>query len=263
MRRVWMLGMLLAPGVAWAVDSDADGLDDAAELVFGTDPHDPDTDGDGLNDGAEVNTAGTDPHDPDTDDDGLNDGAEVNTHRTDPLDADTDSDGLSDGLELGVGDADPTTRTNPLRADTDSGGVSDGVEDTNRNGRVDPGERDPNNAQDDTPATLGLTVVGDCPPSGPRTTVSAIWTGGTSRGAVRVYIGPSGTSAVPGGGPCAGTALGVTALPNGTRVSLPATAFASGKGSFYTDAAPAAACGLYLQIIDLTTCRVTAPTIIQ
>lgn len=39
---------------------------------------------------------------------------------------------------------DPLTTTNPLKLDTDGDGVSDGVEDTNHNGKIDPGETDPN-----------------------------------------------------------------------------------------------------------------------
>lgn len=41
----------LPPG---GLDSDSDGLSDAEELVFGTDPHNPDTDGDGFLDGNEA-----------------------------------------------------------------------------------------------------------------------------------------------------------------------------------------------------------------
>jgi hypothetical protein len=46
-----------------AVDSDGDGLSDAAEVSFGTDPHNPDTDADGLSDGEEVNDYHSDPND--------------------------------------------------------------------------------------------------------------------------------------------------------------------------------------------------------
>jgi hypothetical protein len=46
-----------------AVDSDGDGLSDAAEVSFGTDPHDPDSDGDGLTDGEEVNDYHSNPND--------------------------------------------------------------------------------------------------------------------------------------------------------------------------------------------------------
>ena len=42
------------------LDSDQDGLTDAEEKLYGTDPHNPDTDGDGYSDGAEVK-AGYDP----------------------------------------------------------------------------------------------------------------------------------------------------------------------------------------------------------
>lgn len=58
------------------VDSDNDGLTDAEEALYGTDPFNPDSDGDGFTDGEEV-AAGTDPNDPndfpafDTDGDGV------------------------------------------------------------------------------------------------------------------------------------------------------------------------------------------------
>ena len=41
-------------------------------------------------------------------------------------------------------DLDPTTTTDPLDPDTDDDKKMDGVEDANHNGRVDPGETDPN-----------------------------------------------------------------------------------------------------------------------
>ena len=133
-------------------DTDGDGAGDAC---------DDDADNDGLPDDLEVDL-GTDPLDPDSDDDGVPDGLEVDLG-TDPLDPDSDDDGIPDGTELGftvpapgtdpdpgsfVPDSDPTTTTDPLDPDTDGDGTSDGLEDCNRNGRVDPGERDPNDPFD-------------------------------------------------------------------------------------------------------------------
>ncbi|WP_426745386.1 Ig-like domain-containing protein [Myxococcus faecalis] len=161
----------------WTIglDSDGDGLTDADEIARGTDPNNPDTDGDGISDGIEVNVGGTDPLDDDSDDDGILDGNEDKNHdgivdpgETDPNKADTDGDGLQDGTELGITepqgtdtdssvfipDADPTTTTDPLNRDTDGGSVFDGNEDTNHNGRVDPGETDPNVAADDLDSDL-------------------------------------------------------------------------------------------------------------
>ncbi|MCP4503116.1 MAG: hypothetical protein GY822_24535 [Deltaproteobacteria bacterium] len=147
------------------VDSDDDGLSDQTEQGLNppTEIHNRDTDSDGLTDGEEVLTYNTQPTWADTDCDGLSDGAEV-TLGTDPLLFDSDGDGLSDGLEAGettspdgarcngvfVADADPTTTTDPTDADTDNDQVVDGAEDGNQDGRVDPGELNPN---DDTDAT--------------------------------------------------------------------------------------------------------------
>jgi len=179
-----------------SADPDGDGLDNATELALGTDPLVADTDGDGLSDGAEVAGGAapggyepgidTNPLDADTDDDGISDGEELvpglDGYVTDPLDADTDGDGIQDGVEtsavgvpagrsgiLGRGyagtdpgwrrDADGSTQTDPTVADTDGGTVPDGLEDVNRNGRVDPGERDPNDPLDDVPASCGNGII--------------------------------------------------------------------------------------------------------
>jgi len=167
-------------------DSDADGLDDEEELVYQTDPNRGDTDRDGLGDGAEV-TAKTDPLDEDSDDDGVRDGAEdMSTEDTDgdnlinALDPDSDDDGLFDGTEKGISeptagtstavgnfiaDADRSTTTDPLLADTDDDGLLDGIEDANHNGRIDPGESDPNDpnstvaCSDSMPCPAGLICV--------------------------------------------------------------------------------------------------------
>ncbi|MDC0743416.1 MopE-related protein [Polyangium mundeleinium] len=130
-------------------DSDGDGLSDDLEEQIGTNPNDADSDDDGVLDGQEPNPSA------DTDGDGL-----INA-----LDPDSDNDGLFDGTEMGkdcsnpatdtskgkcIADEDPSTTTSPLDADTDNGGVIDGSEDVNRNGKVDPGEIDPNNGSDDS-----------------------------------------------------------------------------------------------------------------
>lgn len=164
-----------------AADSDADGVRDGAEdwnhdgklqvadgesnptLASSTSAM-PDTDGDGLPD-AEEKVVGSDPADADSDDDGIFDGNEWNPS-LDPdrdgapcsNDADSDNDGLADGTERNVAatakatwllrhnfaaDEDPTTATSPLRADSDGDGLRDGLEDPNGNGKLDPGESDP------------------------------------------------------------------------------------------------------------------------
>ena len=121
-------------------DTDGDGLSDADELLAGTDRRDRDSDDDGALDGAEVDV-GADPARPDSDGDGLPDGLEMGV-RTKPADTD---------LQAGwfIPDADPTTKTDPASADTDGGGAPDGLEDVFVNGRVDPGEGDPNDPSDD------------------------------------------------------------------------------------------------------------------
>ncbi len=131
-------------------DDDNDGLTNAEEEELGSDPNDADSDDDGVIDGDEANPSA------DTDGDGL-----INV-----LDPDSDNDGLFDGTEVGitepnadtdvnqgnfVPDADPDSHTSPVDPDTDDGGVPDGAEDTNHNGRVDPGEGDPNDESDDNP----------------------------------------------------------------------------------------------------------------
>jgi len=164
----FMLVLVLSVGLmgipnAFAVDNDGDGLDDAIEVLLGTDPNDDDTDDDGLLDGTEDFNA---------------DGS-VSAGETDPLDFDTDNDGLSDGLELGLAvpqgsdtdlgvftsDADSgLTTTDPLNPDTDGDFAADGVEDANGNGAVDPGETDPNDIDTDGDGSLDGN---DCDPLDP------------------------------------------------------------------------------------------------
>ncbi len=103
-------------------DDDNDGLTNAEERRYGTDPKNPDTDGDGLKDGEEVKRYHTNPLRVDTDGDGLSDGDEVFKYKTNPLKMDTDGDGLSDGDEV------LKYHTDPLKVDTDGDGLSDGDE---------------------------------------------------------------------------------------------------------------------------------------
>ncbi len=125
------------------MDSDGDGLADPDETAHGSDPLDADTDDDGVPDGAEKDAL------QDSDGDGL-----INV-----LDPDSDDDALFDGTESGYDCSNPATnaalghcradgdrgatKTDPTDRDSDDGGVIDGSEDSNFNGVVDPGERDP------------------------------------------------------------------------------------------------------------------------
>ncbi|MBI2376289.1 MAG: hypothetical protein HYV07_20005 [Deltaproteobacteria bacterium] len=146
-------------------DLDSDGLDDEEEALHGTRVDAADSDRDGLRDGEEV-ANGLAPLDADSDDDGARDGAEPSPledldgdTKIGALDPDSDGDGIFDGTELGVtepvegtdvgvgafvADADRTTTTSATSPDTDGDGIFDGREDADRNGRLDPGESDPN-----------------------------------------------------------------------------------------------------------------------
>jgi RHS repeat-associated protein len=127
----------------------------------------PDADDDGLPDETENTVACLEVDDADSDDDGLLDGEEdtnrngaVDSGETSPCDSDTDNDGIQDGTESGVAighasdtdpdkfqpDMDSGSTTDPLNPDSDQDGFRDGDEDTNKNGRLDPGEDDPETA---------------------------------------------------------------------------------------------------------------------
>lgn len=122
-------------------DSDRDGLVDSVEdpngdLVMADGESDPlsnDTDGDGLPDPTE-----------DKNQNGRADGGE-----TAAWDRDTDGDGIADFVETGGdGKFDPEEAdTDPLNPDTDGDGISDGDEDSNHDGVIQLGERDPGQAE--------------------------------------------------------------------------------------------------------------------
>lgn len=95
--------LLLIPPMVHAqgtTDTDGDGLTDAEESIWGTDPSKPDTDSDGLKDGEEVNVYGTNPLNTDSDSDGLRDGLEVLYYFTNPMKESTDGDRYDDGQEI-------------------------------------------------------------------------------------------------------------------------------------------------------------------
>jgi MYXO-CTERM domain-containing protein len=131
----------------------------------------PDTDGDGILDHIETQI-GSDPNDADSDDDGVRDGMEADWDqdsdkdgKINALDPDSDDDKIFDGTEMGfdcsgpgtdikagncVADMDNgLTTTNPIEGDTDAGSLPDGEEDTNQNGMIDMGEKNPLDPKDD------------------------------------------------------------------------------------------------------------------
>ena len=122
------------PALAWAPDSDGDGLldpydsdsdddglADGVEVALGTSRTSADTDGDGIGDLDEVEGP-SDPTRADSDDDGLDD-LEERTLGTDPTHPDTDRDGLSDAMEV-AGGTDPLVPT----LDADGDGILDSLE---------------------------------------------------------------------------------------------------------------------------------------
>jgi uncharacterized repeat protein (TIGR01451 family)/MYXO-CTERM domain-containing protein len=199
---------------ASVVDTDKDGLSDALETALGSKPNDADSDDDGVPDGQEANPG----------DDADGDG-KINI-----LDVDSDGDGLFDGTELGFGcsgagttataqtciaDADPSTITSMVDGDTDRGGVKDGTEDTNHNGKVDAGERNPLNPADDGPTNPG---TGDGGVDGGDGGIA----GGTGSGGLDGGLG--GDASVAGAGGIGGAGGTGTGAVSGTG--------ATGTGAF-------------------------------
>jgi hypothetical protein len=241
--------------VAPVPDPDRDGLDDEEEVLAGTDPARGDTDRDGLSDGDEVNGVGSDPLDEDSDEDGVRDGAEVMPGEDadgdglkNALDPDADGDGLFDGTEAGVGsapqgtdlaaarfvaDADRDTTTNPVVADTDGDGLADGAEDTNRNGRVDLGESDPN----DPTSTVGCQPDRTCPAGLVCTDDACRAPAAPDAGLTCTPIAARGTECCVGG--CAnGTAIAAICVTPGRGEVCPANATECSAGSCSAEPTP-------------------------
>lgn len=103
------------------VDTDRDGVSDAAEAAIGTNPNKLDTDGDGLPDGFELCGLGTSPLLADSNGNGKPDNLECNLD--DPLSyADDDGDGFPNCQETAY------WGTNPKAIDTDGDGFGDDLE---------------------------------------------------------------------------------------------------------------------------------------
>lgn len=100
-----------------ADDPDGDGLTNAREATYDTDPNNPDTDGDGLTDEEEIDIYHTDPKNRDTDGDTWPDGMEVHEKGTNPLQRDTDGDGIQDNLDPDPGQL-PTATPTPTETPT-------------------------------------------------------------------------------------------------------------------------------------------------
>jgi GH25 family lysozyme M1 (1,4-beta-N-acetylmuramidase) len=160
------------PNAASNADPDGDGLTNAQESKYGTNPDSKDTDRDGLSDKAEVTgtkimhygVVTTNPLKKDTDGDGLSDKTELTgiliknygTVRPNPRAKDSDGDGLSDYTEVKTGFPVWTakryvTYASPNVKDTDHDGYSDATErslhlsprrkDTDKDGYSDKTER--------------------------------------------------------------------------------------------------------------------------
>ncbi len=111
------------PSQSWTpdpvYDSDGDGLDDANESAFGTDPYNPDSDYDGLSDADEVHLSGTNPLLPDSNDNGISDYNEYyGNYTVDTGGSTTPYDWDGDGIEDPV-DPDPWSPENQPDSDGD------------------------------------------------------------------------------------------------------------------------------------------------
>lgn len=90
-----------------ARDTDQDGLTDAQERSYLTNPRAADTDGDELTDAQELNLVYSEPSVQDTDGDGLPDGLEFSFFGTSPRTDDTDGDQFTDDYEVDADNRNP------------------------------------------------------------------------------------------------------------------------------------------------------------
>ncbi len=95
-------------------DTDGDGVDDLLERTYLTNPRSSDTDSDDLTDEWELYYVYSDPTDQDTDGDGLIDGLEWWFFRTSANLEDTDGDQILDGDEINLGNRNPRLADLPL-----------------------------------------------------------------------------------------------------------------------------------------------------
>lgn len=99
-------------------DTDGDGLTDAEEIFYGTDPDTADSDGDGLSDGAEVQH-GTNPLNPDSDGDGVQDDVDPDPARpASPTPPGPTAEGTPTPTGTATPTGTPTATASPTRAPT-------------------------------------------------------------------------------------------------------------------------------------------------
>lgn len=94
-----------------------------------------------------------------------------------------------------------------------------------------------------------LAVTPSCPSGGP---IQISWSGATGGGTIALlYSRSTGSFRIPNGNPCAGTQLGLGS--NQIQIAYQGSAGQSGSRTVNSNAGPAA-CGGYLQLLDLAIC---------
>ena len=97
-----------------------------------------------------------------------------------------------------------------------------------------------------------LAIDGTCPGGGP---IRIEWSGATGGGqAALIFARNTGSFRIPNGNPCAGTTLGLG--PNQIHLAWQGGAGANGSRILNASAGPGA-CGGYLQLLDIASCRVS------